>query len=111
MFALRSLMEDVSTTGELAEEMNISFSSATSLVDRLVKNGWVTRDLDLDDRRVTRLGVTSEAKELIKKHKVAHYKLFAHLLDALPKGDVESLKRILANMEQALEKEKTKHAD
>lgn len=108
LYALSTLLEDDATTmGELAHEMNISFSSATALVDRLVKSGWVERGLDPDDRRIIRLSVTLKARQMLKKRKDEHYKAFDFILDLLPPQDVAAMQRILTNLKAGLERHNT----
>lgn len=101
--ALFTLQHHAGTMGGLAEEMNISLPSATALVDRLVKGGWVERQADPEDRRVTRLTVTAQGASICKRLQEKRYRAFKYLLDAMPENDIKSLQRILANLHQALE--------
>jgi DNA-binding MarR family transcriptional regulator len=67
MGALRHLVKNGSLTmNELAARMDISPSSATQLVDRLVHHGLAVRNPDPDDRRVLRVDVSGPAKEAVR---------------------------------------------
>ncbi|MER5885679.1 MarR family winged helix-turn-helix transcriptional regulator [Streptomyces sp. NPDC001941] len=48
---LLSLEEGPVTTGRIAEMTGLTTGSATRLVDRLERTGWVTRERDSEDRR------------------------------------------------------------
>lgn len=54
------------TLGELARGLGISLPTASELVDRLVDDGLVIRDIDPDDRRRVRIDLTPLARELGK---------------------------------------------
>jgi len=49
----------------LAEAMDVSQASATGIVDRMEQRGLVERQRDEDDRRVVRVAVTDEGRDLI----------------------------------------------
>jgi DNA-binding MarR family transcriptional regulator len=65
--ALRHLVKHGPLTmNELAARMEISPSSATQLVDRLVHHGLAVRNPDPDDRRVLRVDVSGPAKAAVR---------------------------------------------
>ena len=53
------------TTTELSEALSVHQSTATRLCDRLVRKGWVRREADTVDRRVTRLVLTAPGKRMV----------------------------------------------
>lgn len=52
---------------ELGELMDIKESSVARLVDRMEKEGYVLREKDINDRRITKLLLTNKGKEYRKK--------------------------------------------
>ena len=52
---------------DVARELDSALSTATTVVDRLVKRGLVQRDRDESNRRVVRLSVTQEGRRLIDR--------------------------------------------
>jgi DNA-binding MarR family transcriptional regulator len=65
--ALRHLVKHGPLTmNELAARMEISPSSATQLVDRLVHHGLVVRNPDPDDRRVLRVAASGAALDAVR---------------------------------------------
>jgi DNA-binding MarR family transcriptional regulator len=54
------------TMGDLSRILGVPFSTATRTADWLVKNGYVQRSADPDDRRVVRVELTKVGKELYR---------------------------------------------
>ncbi|MDF2597151.1 MAG: winged helix DNA-binding protein [Clostridia bacterium] len=57
------------TMTELVEYINSPMSTATGIVDRLVKSGYVSRERSDTDRRIVILRLTEQGLQLIKKLK------------------------------------------
>ena len=49
---------------ELARAMHISPASVTNMLQRMERDGWITRERDREDQRVVRVFITRQAKEL-----------------------------------------------
>lgn len=63
--ALKKLRSDDGlTTTELGSRLSINNSTVTALVDRLERDGLVSRDRCGEDRRVVRVWLTDHAKKL-----------------------------------------------
>ncbi|MGD0230737.1 MAG: MarR family transcriptional regulator [Syntrophorhabdales bacterium] len=68
LWALKTISEYESLPlGELSRKMYLHPSTVTGVVDRLEAKGYVSRDRDREDRRVVKVHLTDEGKELIKK--------------------------------------------
>jgi DNA-binding MarR family transcriptional regulator len=52
---------------DLARFMGVSAAAMTGMVDRLVRDGYVTRAYKADDRRVIKIRLTGKASEVLKK--------------------------------------------
>lgn len=65
------------TMSNLAQGMSVPMSTATGIVDRLVKKGLLKRDRSEEDRRVVTVTLTADGRDLIESLK-GH---FHHLLD------------------------------
>jgi DNA-binding MarR family transcriptional regulator len=61
-----SKLENV-TMSEVAKQFDISLPTATSLSDKLVKAGLITRQNDLKDRRIVKLALNQEGNDLLSK--------------------------------------------
>lgn len=90
--ALRHLVKHGPLTmNELAARMEISPSSATQLVDRLVLQGLAERGPDPDDRRVLRVAVSGSASEAVRDFERETSQRFAALLAPLNEDELEVL--------------------
>ncbi len=63
---LHQLREHPASCGQVAEHLGITASTATALIDRLVRRGLIQRGPRLGDRRVTELSLASAAQELLE---------------------------------------------
>lgn len=57
------------TLGALADDLSCSRGNLTGVVDRLERDGWVTRDRDRDDRRVVRCFLTQKGQGIGDIHR------------------------------------------
>ena len=52
---------------DIAENFSVTTSAVTGLVDRMVKSDLLTREADPDDRRVIKVKMTENGKDLVGK--------------------------------------------
>lgn len=76
---------------EVANQLNVTLSAATGLVDRLVKSKLVERERDLQDRRVVWVKVTSEGKAAVEAAEKRRRMAFRALVRNLSEGDLAHL--------------------
>ncbi|MBN9088365.1 MAG: MarR family transcriptional regulator [Reyranella sp.] len=67
LFLTRLRQAGGSTASELAERFNMSLPATSQMVDRLFKQGLLTRAEDEGDRRRKRLAVTPSAERLLDR--------------------------------------------
>jgi DNA-binding MarR family transcriptional regulator len=90
--ALRHLVKNGPLTmNELAARMEISPSSATQLVDRLVHHGLAVRTPDPDDRRVLRVEVSGPASGAVRKFEKVTSQRLESLLSPLTDDELATL--------------------
>ncbi|NUL83061.1 MAG: MarR family transcriptional regulator [Armatimonadetes bacterium] len=89
--ALRFLGSHASATvGDLAEGLHISYPSATNMINRLEKKGYVGREEMPEDRRQVGLRLTDSGAELLAKLDQDRRKQFATILARMDDADRES---------------------
>ncbi|WP_347108899.1 MarR family transcriptional regulator [Paenarthrobacter sp. S56] len=103
LLALRYLLEcersarDVGPK-ELASRLGITSASMTSLVDRLVKNGYVTREPHPSDRRALVLRPTSGSDQEVRETLGDMHRRMMEVAESLSRGEslvvVDFLRRI-----------------
>ena len=92
------------TMKQFATCMQISPSSATAFVDRLMEHGWVMRKADSQNRKVVHIALTKKGCKMLAKHQQDKRAFLVHLLQLLPAVDRKHLQRILSTL---LEKTRT----
>ena len=83
---------------ELGEKLKLSKSSATQLIERLVKAGLVKREEDREDRRIMRLTITNKGKrqgEILKEKIITR---MGKIFSKIPENDIKELIRIHHNL-------------
>lgn len=83
------------TLKELAEKMVIAQSSASELVDRLVKMKYVERKVSPEDRRRITLSLSNKGKKFIEQHIKENKSFFEKLLKHI---SIEEQREYLAAM-------------
>ncbi|AEA60449.1 MarR family winged helix-turn-helix transcriptional regulator [Burkholderia gladioli] len=90
-----------STAAELAREYAIDASAVTRLLDRVEKRGLLSRVRSHEDRRVVRLELTDEGRELAERMPEIFISVLDQLLNGFTPEEVGFLKsmlrRILSN--------------
>jgi DNA-binding MarR family transcriptional regulator len=91
------------TMTELVEYINSPMSTATGIVDRLVKNGYVTRERSETDRRIVMLRPTEEGTQLIKKLKELISEYLSIVLEDLTEEEKQSMTHIAFKIMNSLQ--------
>jgi DNA-binding MarR family transcriptional regulator len=98
------------TMTELVEYINVPMSTATGIVDRLVRKGYIARERSETDRRIVVLRLTDEGLRLIQNLKDLIYKYLDMILADLTDEEKQFLARIalkiVHNLENRLEPKK-----
>lgn len=93
------------TVTNLATSLKLSKSSATQLIERLVKLSLVKRTHDSEDRRVIRLNITEKGKKeciILKRQMIQKMQKF---FSKIPAKDLKELVRIHTNLVKTLRNE------
>ena len=83
----------------LHHEFGHKRSTLTNLLDRLEKRKWVRRDLNADDRRSFVVSLTPQGRKSARQLSEALDGLQRQLAATVPKGDGESLERVVSALE------------
>lgn len=89
---------------DLSVKMNLNSSTMTRIVDTLVRDGYIDREKDLQDRRIVIVKLTAKgeasANEL-SQHLDAYY---SNILSHLPVGEIDEVFRSVSHLIAAFEK-------
>lgn len=95
---------------DVASELNITASTLSININRLVKKGFVIKKQANHDRRVTHLLLTEKAMSALAVHHVFHDKLINSLISDLKVHEdkllIESLSNVLIYLRQVQSKNK-----
>jgi DNA-binding MarR family transcriptional regulator len=91
MRIVRILYGGSRTVTSLGEELALTPSAVTQLVNRLEDGGWVTRAEDNEDRRVKRLELTDYAVQLMKNRQQRRVNRLEQILARLTEEQQRSL--------------------
>lgn len=97
VIALQELEKQTLTVTELAERLQLDRSSVSRLIDGLVKGGFVSRELNMKNRREVVLALTEKGVNSIRKVRDQSVEFYNEILDNMSESDqlmfYESLKR------------------
>jgi len=83
---------------ELSEAMHISPASVTNMLQRMERDGWITRERDREDQRIVRVSLTPKAKELRAKARTVFREMEEELGSVYSDEEHETLKRLLMKL-------------
>jgi len=83
--------EDGVLLGELSQRMMVSNGNVTGLVERLVQEGLIERQVSETDRRAVRVRMTKRGRAVFAKMAEAHGDWIAEMLGGLSENDRERL--------------------
>ena len=83
---------------ELSEAMHVSPASVTNMLQRMERDGWITRERDREDQRVVRVYLTRKAKALRAEARTAFREMEKELASIYTNEERETLKRLLMKL-------------
>ncbi|OGO22878.1 MAG: hypothetical protein A2144_02485 [Chloroflexi bacterium RBG_16_50_9] len=89
--------------GKLAGALGVTPTNTTGIVDRLVKQGLVSRTEDEEDRRMLLLQTTSQGEELVSKLRERRKGYLSELLARLTVDELDILAQGLVSLVKAAE--------
>jgi DNA-binding MarR family transcriptional regulator len=96
---LRAIMETPMTIAEAAACLNVhAQSTASRVVDRLVRDGYISRQEDPQDRRQKRLTLAPKGRSVVEEGEQIMSQRTIPMLDALDEAEREQFRRLLAKM-------------
>jgi DNA-binding MarR family transcriptional regulator len=86
----------------LSRYLMVTGGNVTSLTDELEKSGHVTRQVDPQDRRSTRIALTTRGKRAFERVAEAHERWVIELFAGLEAGEGEQLHALLGHLRLSL---------
>jgi len=92
------------TMGQLADNMSFPMSTATGIIDRLVKKGYIERGKSETDRRIVVISLTGIGKAFVESMKNLILSNIKKAYDVLNEEERETLFRIADKITAAFQK-------
>lgn len=96
---------------ELAELLGIDAPAVTRKVQQLERLGYVSRESDPDDKRATRIQLTSDGEATLALVLAAHKKRLARLFDGWTKEELRSFSSSMGRFAETLTNEMEMYRD
>jgi len=87
---------------DLASFLKVTTAAATGLIDRLVRDGYVTRGHDPDDRRTVMAGITPKGARVVRDMLEKRKKATMDIFGMISKEEREEYLRILTHIRDHL---------
>jgi len=92
------------TMSKLAQNLDIGFSTATSIIDRLIKKKLVVRERNGGDRRVVKIILSKEGEKIISSYQELKKISFKKMIEFLTEDEQESFILILEKIANRMQK-------
>ena len=89
---------------EISDEMNVSSARIAQTLNNIEKKGWITRQIDPNDRRKILVRLTPEGKTKAEKHHQAVISLAEKMLGLLGEHDAKEYVRITGRLADMVSK-------
>jgi len=100
---VRKLFEKVQlTVNQMAQELSLTSSRVTRIIDGLVDKNLVNRVSSKNDRRVFNLSLTSKGEKLAQDSINDHIKIHEEIIKNIPVEDHQSMIEILRKLNEAV---------
>lgn len=94
---------ELCSMSEVAGKLHITVGTLTVAISNLVRKGYVERYKSEKDRRLVKLGLTKQGKEIYQIHNDFHVRLAKYLTKGLTEEENVIVKKALVNIEQFIE--------
>lgn len=87
----------------IGEQLVVSRSNVTGIIDRLEKSGYVIRQGDLEDRRVKFVSLTDKGRDLIERAGDDYFSALGQIMRFLSSKEKETIIKILSKIKKGIE--------
>jgi DNA-binding MarR family transcriptional regulator len=91
---------------DLARHMNVSTPAMTGIVERLVRNNYVSRLFDEHDRRIIRISLTSKGAGVVQKINEQRRQMIVKIFGQISQKERDDYLRILGRIREVMQKDK-----
>ncbi len=99
------------SVNELKKNLNIAQSSASEMINRLVRQKLLHREKDPADRRITRISLTPRTRKILQNHTASMQNIYRKILDPLTPKEQLQLVQAFETILVLLQKDKPQNPD
>lgn len=92
------------TMSKLAKNLNIGLSTATGIIDRLIKRKLVIRERNPDDRRIVKVLLSKKGYKIMSSHKEQERKSLKKMMGFLTESEQKNFILIMEKMANKMQK-------
>jgi len=93
----------------IAHALHVSPATMTNTLQRMERDGWITRQRDSEDQRIVRVHLTEKAKALHEEVRASFRDLEREVTSVLTKDERETLRELLVKLHEHLAPEGDPH--
>ena len=90
------------TMGTLARNMHVRMPTATGIVHRLVRAGFVRRSISLEDRRHVAVALTAKGRAFIQQFQAVIQHRWQEVLTSLAPRELEAFYHVILKLQEQL---------
>jgi DNA-binding MarR family transcriptional regulator len=87
---------------EISRAMHLRPASVTNMLQRMERNGWITRSRDEHDQRIVRVYLTAKAKDVRKEARLVFRRMEDELSCVYTKEEMATLRQLLLKLHRHL---------
>lgn len=92
--------------GDVAAHVGVKAPAASAVIEALDKRGLIQREIDADDRRVTRVSLTPQGRDELVAGENERREHMRHYLSVLDEDDVRTMIRVQSKLIEAMVSER-----
>lgn len=92
--------DELESMSVIAGKLHVTVGTLTVAMKHLSEKGYVERYKSEKDRRIVKIGLTKQGKEIYRIHEEFHRELGRRLTNGMTEGEALVVKRAIANLEE-----------
>jgi DNA-binding MarR family transcriptional regulator len=89
---------------ELSDRMNLNTSTMTRVLDNLVRDNYISRDRDQEDRRIVVINLTVRGREAAETLNASVNSYYRKIVENIPSGEINRILESVGMLINAFEK-------
>lgn len=92
------------TISSLSDKLHISKQQMTPIIDKLLRSGYVSRQIQANDRRCSNISLTAKGQNIIQSHNAENSQHLAQLIAGLSAAEINDFDASLRVLSKTIDK-------